>query len=292
MIPDHCKDVSIREVAFALTADSIANNVKGKKAYTRTEFLILKNERDFAIIRVEKKGGKALFRPINRFEVISLPSNTVYVEDQQIDVLNASQMVKLSREHAGKAVVVSGMFNHLSFVKDEPGFELRVMDVVPPHPSKLSVLVNKALGSFLIDLPVIPEIENIDLNDFAEDVKTPSIMYPCRASGLVSDRTVLFLDETPEIKEQCTLVGCDLSRRIFRSTYGKDIANVNMCPKDLAPKDGLPRIVKCCRIKDGYEFSGSTAVVPWGATVKDVAEAIRALFERSIPNGSGSWSLS
>jgi len=288
MIPDHCKDVSIREVAFALTADAIAKNVDGKMAYTRTEFLILKNGRDFAIIRVEKKEGKALFRPIDRFEVISLPSNTVYVEDRQMDVLNASQMAKLSREHLGKAVVVSGMFNHVSFVKDESGFELRVMDVVPPHPSKLSVLVNKALDSFLIDLPVIPEIENIDLNDLAEDVKTPSIMYPCRASGIVSDRTVLFLDETPGIEEQCTLVGCDLSRRIFRSTYGKDAAYVNMCPKDLAPKDGLPRIVKCCRIKEGYELNGSMAVVPWGATAKDVAEAIRALFERRISSGSES----
>jgi len=286
MIPDHCKIVSIRNVDFPLTSRGIAEHVKGKKAYTRTEYLILRSGEDLAVIRVEKENGVELFRPISRFEVISLPSDTVYVEDQRIDVMNASQMARLSREHDGKTVVVSGMFNHVSLVKDEHGLELRVMDVVPPHPSKLSVLVERALDSFLVELPIVPIFENIDLNDLARNVKTPSVIFPCRASGIISDKPIHFLDETPEIEDECTLIGCDLSRRIFSSTYRKDIAHVNICPRDLAPRDGLPRIVKCCKVKEGYELDGCTSVVPWGATAKDVAEAIRALFDRNSPSGA------
>jgi hypothetical protein len=219
-----------------------------------------------------------LFRSITHFEFISLPSETIYVEDQTIDVLNASHMTRLSREHGGKTVVVSGMFNHVSFIKDESGLELRVFDVVPPYPSKLAVLVEKALGSILFESSIVPIVENIDLNQLARSANTPGIIFPCRASGIASNKSIYFLDETPEIKEECTLVGCDLSGRIFESVYRKRIGRINMCPRDLAPKDGLPRIVKCCKVKERYELDGRTAVVPWGATVKEVAEAVRVLF--------------
>ena len=40
MIPDHCKDVSVRDVDFDLTPDNIATHVKGKKAYTRTDHMV------------------------------------------------------------------------------------------------------------------------------------------------------------------------------------------------------------------------------------------------------------
>jgi hypothetical protein len=278
MIPGHCKSVSVRNVTFPLTVESIARNVEGKKAYTRTEYLVLRNGPDLAVIGIEKESGMELFRSITHFEFISLPSETIYVEDQTIDVLNASHMTRLSREHGGKTVVVSGMFNHVSFIKDESGLELRVFDVVPPYPSKLAVLVEKALGSILFESSIVPIVENIDLNQLARSANTPGIIFPCRASGITSNKSIYFLDETPEIKEECTLVGCDLSGRIFESVYRKRIGRINMCPRDLAPKDGLPRIVKCCKVKERYELDGRTAVVPWGATVKEVAEAVRVLF--------------
>ena len=47
-------------------------------------------------------------------------------------------------------------------------------------------------------------------------------MFPCRASGLVSKKRMYYLDETPDLEGDVTLVGCDLSRSIFRSRYGRD----------------------------------------------------------------------
>jgi len=221
MIPDHCKDVSVRYVDFQLTEEEIARNVKGQKAYTRTDHLVLVNGDDVAVIRVEKASKKELFKPILEHEIISLPQNTVMLRDDSIDVLNPSHMARLADEYPGKVVVVEGLFNHVSFVKDLKTFKLRVIDAVPPYPSKMSCLVERALASGYIDHPIVPMIENIDLNDMAKKVTTEGVIFPCRASNMSSDKKFFFLDGTPEIDVEAQLIGCDLSARIYRSVYRK-----------------------------------------------------------------------
>ncbi|MCG7844339.1 MAG: hypothetical protein MIO90_02780, partial [Methanomassiliicoccales archaeon] len=72
MLPDHCKDVSMRHVDFPLTRENILREFHGKIAYTRTDFMVLRNGNDTATVRVTKKKGKDLFRPITDLEIISL----------------------------------------------------------------------------------------------------------------------------------------------------------------------------------------------------------------------------
>jgi hypothetical protein len=187
-------------------------------------------------------------------------------------------MASLVLKNGGKVVVVSGMFNHVSFLKSDDIKRLRVLDVVPPRPSKLSVLVERALMTGLVEVPVVPEIVDIDLNDKERMVRTEAVMFPCRASGLRSEKRIYYLDETPDIEGDITLVGCDLSRRIFRSIYGYDAPSVDMCPRNLVVDDGTPTIIKCCKVKEGCELNRNVASVPWGATTLDVAAAIKALF--------------
>ncbi|MDD1770660.1 MAG: hypothetical protein LUO79_06200 [Methanomassiliicoccales archaeon] len=281
MLPDHCKDVSVREVGFELTAENIDRHTVGKKAYTRTEYIILKHGDDYAVMRVFKEGGTDLFRPISSHRIVSLPANTAYVEDPQVDVLVRSHMARIALDHPGKTVVVRGMFNHVSFASSEEVIELRVTDVVPPRPSKLMTLLEKAFAAGLIDLPVIPVLEEIDLNALEKRVTTEVVIFPCRASGMLSRKKVLYLDETPRVEGEATLVGCDLSRRIYKSLYKNDPKFVNMCARDLKLDDGRKRIVKCCKVRDGFEIEGATAIVPWGATVKEVADAVNALLRPS-----------
>ncbi len=282
MLPDHCKDVSVREVDFELTEDEIARHTVGKKAYTRTEFIILKHGGNYAIVRVFKEGGVDLFRPISAHKVIALPDDVVFIQDEAIDVLNRPRMAGISQRYPGKTVIVQGLFNHVSFVQASEVLSLHVFDVVPPYPAKLSYLVAKALDAGLVDLPIVVTQETVDLNDLERQVKTPMEVFPCRASGLTSEKTVYFLDETPKIEGKLTLVGCDLSLRIFQSIYHKKPEFISMCPQELAPRDGKKRIVKCCRVKEGFELEGDLAIVPWGATVSDVAQAIRALFKEQL----------
>ncbi|OPY31153.1 MAG: hypothetical protein A4E32_02138 [Methanomassiliicoccales archaeon PtaU1.Bin124] len=279
MMPDHCKDVSLREVDFPLTEDNINASIAGKKAYTRTDFMILRGDNETAVIRVHKQPGKDLFRPISSVDIISMPGNTVFIRDESVDVLNLSALATMASRYPGKTVVVSGMFNHVSFLKPETILHLRVFDVVPPSPSKLSVLVERALSCGLVELPLVLEVVDIDLNEKERAVRTGTVMFPCRASGLRSYKNVLYLDETPDIPDDVTLIGCDLSRRIFGSIYGKEAEeNIDICPRNIVKDDGTKTIIKCCKVKEGHEVNGNVASVPWGATTMEVAGAIKALF--------------
>lgn len=279
MLPDHCKDVSVRDVNFKLTLENILDHARGKKAYTRTEYMILRHGEENAIIRVHKKVGKELFRIIENIEVIALPEQVVMIKDESVDVLDLSQMSQLAERHSGKFVIVQGLFNHVSFIGPDDGKEVFVFDVVPPNPPKLFVLVQKALSAGLVNLPLIPRQETLDLNELCHTV-TGDIMFPCKASGVKVNRNAIYLDETPELEGEVTLIGCDLSRRIFKSIYGRSPAGfIDMCPQNLAPRDGKKRILKCCRIREGFELHDNLAIVPWGATVKEIADALNALFK-------------
>jgi hypothetical protein len=278
MLPGHCKDVAVKVVDFPLTREDIAREIVGKKAYTRCDHYVLRNGSELAIVRVTKADGKELFRPIIGHQVIALPDSTLFVRDPQVDVLNAPAMAALSRKYPGKTVVVEGLFNHISFTQPDEALDLEVLDVVPPSPSKLSVLVSRALEAGMVDLPVVPSYREIDLNELAARVRTEAVLFPCEASGLRSDRPMFFLDQVPSIDKQVTLVGCDLSARIFRSLYRREVERIEMCPQELAPKDGKKRLVKCCKVREGYQIKGDLAIVPWGATVGEVADAIKALF--------------
>jgi hypothetical protein len=285
VLPGHCKDVAVKNVDFPLTPEDIARHVKGKKAYTRCDHYVLRNVDDWAVVRVVKADGKELFRPIIEHEVISLPSDTIFVDDPSVDVLNIPAMAAVAQQHPSLTVVVQGTFNHISFIQPTEIVPLQVLDLVPPSPSKLSVLVDRALAAGLVDRPVVPRFHDINLNMLADDVATEAVMFPCHASGLRSDRPSYYLDQVPNVDREVTLIGCELSHRIYRSLYPDDIARIEMCPQELAPRDGRPRLVKCCKVRDGYQIKGDTAIVPWGATVREVADAINALC-RSYETGS------
>jgi hypothetical protein len=278
MLPGHCKDVAVKVVDFPLTKDNIDRAIVGKKAYTRCDHYILVNHKDRAVVRIVKKEGKELFRDIIEHQILALPQDIVFVQDACVDVLNRPQMALMMKAHPGKVVVVQGMFEHISFVQPGEVLDLYVLDTVPPRPSKLSVLVGRAMAAGLIDLPIVPVFEEIDVQKLGLGVETPAVLFPCEASGLTSSKETYYLDQMPAIDKEVTMVGCDLSERIYRSRYHGQIERIEMCPRELAPKDGRKRLVKCCRVRNGHEIEGDLAIVPWGATVMEVAAAITALF--------------
>jgi len=170
-------------------------------------------------------------------------------------------------------VAVRGEFGHASFITPSEPLVIRVLDVIPPEPAKLHALASRAL-SVLPDLPAVLRYETIDIRSLASGAAGP-VMLPCRASGADVPGAV-FLDQAPD--GGCsTLVGCDLSGRIYKEIYGRDVERIEMCPWKLAPRDGVPTLVKCCRVREKHVIDGDIAVVPWGASVSEVAEAARSL---------------
>ncbi len=275
----HCKDVSVRDVDITLDVESITALMEGWEAYVRTEFLVLRNGEDLAVVELHKCPGTELFRKLESFEIVSLPDDTVFYEDPQLDVLNTPALAELQTKFPGKTVVMRGMFSHINFIKDLKPEKLMVVDNVPPSPAKLGVLVDIALASGFVDHPIIKEERIIDMADCVPQVETEAVMFPCRVSGLKADKPFLFLDDAPVVDKDVTLIGCHLSMRIFKSLYHREVPFINVCPADFVDPD-VKTIVKCCKIKNGHVIEGNTVKVPWGATVPEVVEAINDLFSR------------
>jgi hypothetical protein len=172
------------------------------------------------------------------------------------------------------------MFSHISFVSGMECLPLNVIDNVPPSPSKLGVLVRAALATGFIEHPIVPNDVIIDMSEKVNDVRTEAVMFPCKVSGLTANIPFYFLDEAPELSHNVTLIGCDLSKRIFGSLYRREVPFINVCPVDRISDDNVKTIVKCCKIKEGHKIDGNVAKVPWGATIPEVVNAINELFSK------------
>lgn len=283
MFPSHCKEVSVHKVEVHLTDEKIRTYLLGRNAYIRTRFVLLNNDKSWAVAEVEKEDVNGVLQPITSVRVISLPEETMFVDEPSLEVLSASEMGRL-RESVGKnCVIVRGKSEHISFFAKEEPFELTIYDVVPPNPTKLIGLVEETLRSILQDAYVRYEVVEEDINGLEGVAGTRELLFPCRASGLNHKGKIGYMDDPPVLSPQqireAKVVGCSLSARIFKAVYGSEPQLINMCPVDLLENAGIdgPVLTKCCKVKEGFEVRGKVAVVPWGARVSDVADALKAL---------------
>lgn len=283
MFPEHCREVSIKRVSFPLTEHGIKNNLLNKPAYKKTDYIILSNGGDWAVVKVQKAKTTDLFAKIEDVEVISLPDSTRYIEDDSINVLSPTRMTEKAKELGCETLIVKGEFEHVSFIHKEKPVPIAVFDVTPPKPPKLVELARKVLYSGNIGKPVklIPQI--LDLREIVKKCTGQNIVFPCLGSGLKSDRKTFYLDQFPEFTQEeigsISLIGCDLSLRIFKTLYRVEPEFFNFCPKKRALDEQIEglAITKCCEVKEGYERIGKIAIVPWGSTLNEVEDALREL---------------
>lgn len=283
MMPRHCKDVAFKHVEFPLTEPAIRDRFKGERVFTRTEYFILESRGTYAVAGLKRRRGIELFREVVAVEMVSLPEGTAFVHDPECDVLNPHAMVRHAVAHAEDTVVVLGKFQHISFIKGEKApAVLRVIDVVPPRPSKTVEMVELALRTGMIRTPLLVEPLLIDAAKLCAGHSSPVVMFPCEAGRIsVGGRPVVYLDKAPPLNagEGVTLAGCELSKRIFRCTYGHEPDFVDICPRELARKHfeaGKLHIARCCDVHRVIVEPG-LALVQYGARVEEVVAAIRAL---------------
>jgi hypothetical protein len=232
---------------------------------------------------VDRESETPLFSPITDVAVLALPEACMWVEDETVDTANPSALAAAAlRAGADEqaTVVVRGMDEHVNFIHRPRPLQIRVVDVVPPEPSKLQRMARQVLA--YADLPAIQlQAENIDLRELARQAPAAeAYLIPCRASGLDFGVPTFFLDERPA-RQNWTMLACERSCQIHRHFYGEaDAPRIDFCPRNLAPPDGSPLLVKCCLLEDRVEVDDRRAVVPWGASLKHVQAAIEALAER------------
>lgn len=271
-----CREVSVQDVSISLTPEAIRAYLLGKESYRRTDFIVLRSGGDLAIAAVQRADPPALFSPITSVQVLALPHETAWVEDPAADVMNATQLARAARRGGRRAAVVKGLYEHVNFTLDICAMPLRVFDVVPPAPAKLAVMVEKVLD--YADLPAIAVREEaFDLHRLVPEQPLSGILTPCRVPGFELAVPARSLDQRPQGVAGDLLLGCQRSLEIYRHFYGRDPEWVNICPRDLAPRDGTPMILKCCRFEYDFELDGSCVTVPWGSTLRQVEAALEAL---------------
>ena len=287
MIPSHCKVVGRLRVGGPITPASLEAAMEGRKAYKLTDYYCVTDGDGWAVIRVLKGRGARLLVPIEGIEVLALPHETEHVVDPSVDTTNPTAMLSVAEEVGEdvRCVVVQGEFNHMSFVlRDDLEVRVRVLDVVPPFPSKVALLARRALECR--PLPVLLEEETVDLSDLAGGIDPAArVLFPCRASEMELDREVEYLDEVPVLEEDedVVLVGCNLSERIFREHYGRRPSRfLSMCPLELAlaRPSGHWTLVKCCKEKGPFGVHKRVVAIPWSATKGDTAAALEEIVDR------------
>ena len=262
------RGVSVQD-APGLDEGALREWLIGRRVYRRTEFVVARRDGEHAVVQVEHPVGDDIVAPVGDLRVLARPDEVAFVVDPAVDTGNASQMARVARAGA-RVTVVQGRFEHVNFIVEPAPVRVRVLEVVPPEPPKLLEMARSVLD-YDEDLPPVElDFVPIDLRALGG---SPPFMYPCRCSGLEGE----FLDAGPPELGDWTLVGCERSRQIHVALYGAEpTARVDFCPRVVGSADG-PTLMKCCLYERGVRREGATLVVPWGAALDEVRDALREL---------------
>ncbi len=274
----HCREVSFREVDFRPTAEAARLALVGKFLYRDTKYVAMVRGEEAAVVQVlpEARPGE-LFREIEEMRVLADANGCRFVRDRAVDV-NSPTAFQEAAESYGTPLVLEGSFNHVNFLVQRGGVEVRVLDVIPPEPKLLQQAQAILRNSELPAITLVPDF--LDLREMAAHVIGP-VMYPCRAAGLKKGPKVFFLDEGPRLDGPVTLVGCERSLEIFRALYGYNPPRLDFCPRKRLVK-GERLLTKCCRLRGNVEKGDGWALVPWGASLEQVAEALTYLVNLAV----------
>ncbi len=279
IFPDEYKHVGVTNSFCPGTEEPI---------YFLTDYLIAERESpetgglEYAVYHV-KKNGEGLLRKVEILEMIASGEEVVKY-DQELNIKDRTLLIETAAKLCtGKVntVIFTGVDRHVTFVK-EPDLssilELEVLDVAPPFPSWLSLVVRRLEASGIFgDLQVRFTEKVIDLRRF----EGKNTVFPCSASGLEGK----CLDSDILTENGHLLVGCEISKTLFEMRFPElEYSFVNICPfKSEIVVPSKPFITRCCRSENSglakiLGFDG--AVVHWGASEYQVAESIRNLVIR------------
>lgn len=275
------RGVSVQHWTDPLDEDQVKERLLSREAYRRTEFIVLRgNGGTTAVVRIDCRAREALFNRITAVEWLAGPDDCAYVVRPDVDTANATALAEVASSAGGAAsvCVVEGRYQHVNFIVRATPVEVRLVDVVPPTPSRLLDLARQAVA-IDEDLPpvrLVPEL--LEVRTLAGGTHDEHYVLPCQGAGVDLPGRLDYLDQRPA-RADWTLVGCERSRQLHRWFYGDEPdRQVELCPDRLTPAGAdAPTLLRCCLLERGLRVDGQRAVVPWGANLAEVQTALRAL---------------
>lgn len=277
------RGLSVQEVDVALDDEAaVLDYILGREVYRRTEWLVLRNGSDCALVAVRKETFEPLFAPAVEARVLAGPDRTAWIESPGTDVGNATALAAAVAPQVSTdvdAYVVMGRYEHINVIWRPAPVRVVVTEVVPPEPAKLFMMARQAVD-FDEDLPPVDLLlDAVDIRVLADANPATGYLLPCRGSGVDLPGEVTFLDTRPAERGDWTLIGCERSVQFHRHFYGDEPPQVDLCPhrRSAAFDDATLVVTKCCLLERGVEVHGNVAVVPWGSNLDEVRLALRLL---------------
>lgn len=284
VVPGAYRGVALTSVECDLDEESLRRHFIGREAYRRTRFIVIRNGPQTAVIAVQKASEDPLFSPITGLQLLVGPADCVYLEDPEVDTAIPTALAQAATSGAPdkRGVVVEGRYGHVSFILHPSPLRVTVREVTPPYPAKLLDQVRRvlALAEHLPPIELVPDI--VELDALARSRRSKSYLLPCRGGGVaVEGATTDYLDEHPDRREW-TLIGCERSQQIHEWFYGERAPQVDICPRKRTGGTGA-LLAKCCLLESHIEIDDGRVIVPWGASLAQIFEALTTLVEEWEP---------
>jgi hypothetical protein len=278
VVPGAYRGVAVTSVEGDLDEESLRRHFVGRDAYRRTRFIVVRKGLATAIAAVQKTSEDPLFSPITALQLLARADDCVFIEDPEADtaIPTALAQVATSRAPGKRGVVVQGRYGHVSFIVDPAPLRVTVREVTPPYPAKLLDQVRRvlALAEHLPPIELVPDV--VEFDDLARSRPSANYLLPCRGGGVrVEGATTDYLDEHPE-RRDWTLIGCERSQQIHEWFYGAPAPQVDICPRKRTGGSGAI-LAKCCLLEAHNEVDDGRVVVPWGASLAQISDALTTL---------------
>lgn len=285
VVPGAYRGVAVSSVSGELDEESLRAHFLGRQAYRRTRFIVIRQGPRAAVVAVEKAFEEPLFSPITGLRLLVGPHDCLVVEDPEVDTAIPTALARAATTagQGRRGVVVMGRYGHVSFIIDPEPLRITVQEVAPPYPAKLvdQAVRVLALAEGLPPIELVPDV--VKLDELARARPSAGYLLPCRGGRVSIDgATTDYLDERPE-RRDWTLIGCERSQQIHESFYGERAPQVDICPRK-RPSGAGAVLTKCCLLETRIEVEGGRAVVPWGATLGQISEALTTLAEQWEPS--------
>jgi hypothetical protein len=282
MVPLPYSRIGVQSVDFALTEAEIRNFLCGKEAYFETDYVVFRRGDDCAVAELQKSERQGLFCTIRAVGVLSLPGCTHWIDDPSVDTGNPCALAEKARAlgvTASETLVVNGLYEHVNFIHRPRPLVIDVFDLAPPQPPRLFDMARRVLASGNFPAIVLnPHI--LSIPELVPNLDDKPMLFPCGVSQLKARTKAFYLDERP-CRQDWVLVGCERSQQIHRHFYGDEAPRIELCPKKLFVGDVALGLMRCCMVERQFEISGSVAIVPWGAELPLIEQALRALLDRA-----------
>ena len=138
------------------SSDLLTDFFTGREVYRRTRFIVVHEPNGVWLAAVQRADSVPLFSPVTSVEILADPTECSFVVDASIDTAVPSNLARAAANHSphAKAVVVEGLYSHISFILNPQPLNINVTEVIPPTPAKLFDQVCRLL-EVAEDLPPI-----------------------------------------------------------------------------------------------------------------------------------------